>query len=282
MSRVDRMTAPPATSMEIVTIRGGVTELRRRWEAEDPWASLLIVHGLAEHSGRYRNVGARLAASGIDTHAFDLMGFGASGGTRADIAHWHTYLFQLSDNLARLLDRGLPRVVLGHSVGGLLTIDYAMSRHRQPDLVVLNAPAVDAVVPAWKRRASPILAGLVPTLTLANPIDPHQIFVDPATVAGYLADPLLERRTTVRLGAHLLNTMDRVTASVDRFTAPCLLTHGADDTLVPPATSVALGRLPNVERRLYPGARHASLQEPAGGMILDDIVAWIRAMTGNF
>jgi len=276
------MTAPPATSMEIVTTRGGVTELRRRWEAEDPWASLLIVHGLAEHSGRYRNVGARLAAAGIDTHAFDLMGFGASGGTRADIAHWHTYLFQLSDNLARLPDRGLPRVVLGHSVGGLLTIDYAMSRHRQPDLVVLNAPAVDAVVPTWKRRASPILAGLVPTLTLANPINPHQIFSDPATVAGYLADPLLERRTTVRLGAHLLNTMDRVTASVDRFTAPCLLTHGADDTLVPPATTVALGRLPNVERRLYPGARHASLQEPAGGMILDDIVVWIRAMTGNF
>ena len=276
------MTAPPATSMEIVTTRGGVTELRRRWEAEDPWASLLIVHGLAEHSGRYLNVGARLAAAGIDTHAFDLMGFGASGGTRADIAHWHTYLFQLSDNLAPLLDRGLPGVVLGHSVGGLLTIDYAMSRHRQPDLVVLNAPAVDAVVPAWKRKASPILAGLVPTLTLANPIDPHQIFSDPATAAGYLADPLLEPRTTVRLGAHLLSAMDRVNASVHRFTAPCLLTHGADDTLVPPATSVALGLLPNVERRLYPGARHASLQEPAGATIVDDIVAWIRTMTGDF
>ena len=275
------MTAPPATSMEIVATRGGVTELRRRWEAEDPWASLLIVHGLAEHSGRYRDVGARLAAAGIDTHAFDLMGFGASGGTRADITHWHTYLFQLSDNLARLLDRGLPGVVLGHSVGGLLTIDYAMSRHRQPDLVVLNAPAVDAVVPAWKRRASPILAGLVPTLTLANPIDPHEIFSDPAAAAGYLADPLLEPRTTVRLGAHLLSAMDRVNASVHHFTAPCLLTHGADDTLVPPATSVALGLLPNVERRLYPGARHASLQEPAGGMIVDDIVAWIRTMTGN-
>ena len=275
------MTAPPATSMEIVTTRGGVTELRRRWEAEDPWASLLIVHGLAEHSGRYRDVGARLAAAGIDTHAFDLMGFGASGGTRADIADWHSYLFQLSDNLARLLDRGLPGVVLGHSAGGLLTLDYAMSRHRQPDLVVLNAPAVDAVVPAWKRRASPILAGLVPTLTLANPINPDQIFNDPAFVAGYLADPLLEPRTTVRLGAHLLSTMDRVGASLDRFSAPCLVTHGEDDTLVPPTTSDALARLPNVERRLYPGVRHASLQEPVGGMILDDIVAWIRTMTDH-
>lgn len=275
------MTAPPATSMEIVTTRGGVTELRRRWEAEDPWASLLIVHGLAEHSGRYRDVGARLAAAGIDTHAFDLMGFGASGGTRADIADWHSYLFQLSDNLARLLDRGLPGVVLGHSAGGLLTLDYAMSRHRQPDLVVLNAPAVDAVVPAWKRRASPILAGLVPTLTLANPINPDHIFNNPAMAAGYLADPLLEPRTTVRLGAHLLSTMDRVAASLERFTAPCLLTHGEDDTLVPPATSDALALLPNVERRLYPGVRHASLQEPAGEMILDDIVAWIRTMTGH-
>lgn len=275
------MTAPPATSMEIVTTRGGVTELRRRWEAEDPWASLLIVHGLAEHSGRYRGVGARLAAAGIDTHAFDLMGFGGSGGTRADITDWHSYLFQLSDNLARLVDRGLPGVVLGHSAGGLLTLDYAMSRHRQPDLVVLNAPAVDAVVPAWKRRASPILAGLVPTLTLANPINPDHTFNDPATVAGYLADPLLEPRTTVRLGAHLLSAMDRVAASLDRFTAPCLLTHGEDDTLVPPATSDALARLPNVERRLYPGVRHASLQETVGGVILDDIVAWIRTMTDH-
>ena len=275
------MNAPPATSMDIVTTRAGVTELRRRWEAADPWASLLIVHGLAEHSGRYQDVGHRLAAAGIDTHAFDLIGFGASGGTRADIAHWRTYLFQLSDNLAGLLDRGLPGVVLGHSVGGLLTIDYAMSRHRQPDLVVLNAPAVDAVVPAWKRKASTSLAGLVPTLTLANPIDPYQVFSDPALAAGYIADPLVVPRTTVRLGAHLLATMDRVNASIDRFTAPCLVTHGEDDTLVPPATSLALARLPNVRRRLYPGARHASLQEPAGEMIVDDIVAWIRTMTGN-
>ena len=275
------MTAPPATSMEIVTTRAGVTELRRRWEAADPWASLLIIHGLGEHSGRYRNVGERLAAVGIDTHAFDLIGFGASGGTRADIEHWHSYLYQLSDNLAGLLERGRPGIVLGHSVGGLLTIDYAMSRHRQPDLVVLNAPAVDAVVPAWKRKGSPILAGLTPTLTLANPVDPHEIFNDPATAADFIADPLVEPRTTVRLGAHLLATMDRVNASIDRFTAPCMVMHGEDDTLVPPSTSVALARLPNVERRLYAGFRHASLQEPAGGMIVDDIVAWIRTMTDH-
>lgn len=273
------MTASPPTSMEIVTTRFGVTELRRRWEATDPWASVLIVHGLAEHSGRYDRVGTRLAAAGLDTHAFDLTGFGGSGGIRADAERWGSYLLQIQDNLGRLFDRRLPAVLLGHSIGGLLAIDYSMSRHRRPDLVVLNAPAVDAVAPAWKRKGAPILADLVPTLTLANPIDPHRIFIDPATAADYVSDPLVAPRTTVRLGAHILAAMDRVQATIDRFGARCLVTHGQEDSLVPPETSVALGRLPNVERRVYPGMRHASIQEAAGQPVVDEIVAWIRAQT---
>lgn len=275
------MTAPPLASLEIVTTRFGVTELRRRWEASDPWASVLIVHGLAEHSGRYEQVGSRLAAAGLDTHAFDLTGFGGSGGIRADVAHWGSYLLQVLDNLGRLFDLGIPVVVLGHSVGGLLAIDYAMSRHRQPDLVVLHAPAVDAVAPAWKRKSAPILANVIPTLTMANPIDPYRIFDDPAVAADYAADPLVVPRTTVRLGAHILAAMDRVQASIDRFGASCLIAHGQDDTLVPPATSEALGRLANVERRVYPGMRHASFQEAAGRPVVDEIVTWLRARTRN-
>ena len=275
------MTAPPPTTLEIVTTRFGVTELRRRWEAADPWASVLIVHGLAEHSGRYEQVGNQLAGAGLDTHGFDLTGFGGSGGIRADTADWGSYLLQVLDNLAMLFDRGLPVVVLGHSVGGLLVIDYAMSRHRRPDLMVLHAPAVDAVAPAWKRKAAPILADLIPTLTLANPIDPYRIFNDPAVAADYIADPLVVPRTTVRLGAHILAAMDRVQASIDRFGAPCLVAHGQDDTLVPPDTSEALGRLPNVERRVYPGMRHASIQEAAGRPVVDEIVTWLRARIRN-
>ena len=273
------MTTPPAAGMEIVTTRRGVTELRRHWPAAQPWASLLIVHGLAEHSGRYDGIGTRLAAEGIDTRSFDLVGFGGSGGNRADLEDWDSYRFQVLDNLAALFDRDRPVVLLGHSMGGLITLDYAMSRHRQPDLVVLNAPATDAAVPTWKRKGSPILAGLVPTLTLANPIDPRLIFNDPAHAAGYVSDPMVNPRTTVRLGAHLLEAMDRVNASLDRFTTPCLLTHGEDDILVPPEAGVALGRRPNVERRTYPGLRHASLQEPDGAVILSDIVAWVRDRT---
>ena len=272
--------ATNTSTMEIVTTRTGVTELRRRWPASDPWAAALIVHGLAEHSGRYERTGAHLASAGIDTHAFDLQGFGASGGRRADIDDWSTYLVQVLDNLVPLFATNLPVVLLGHSIGGLIAVDYTLSRHRQPDLVVLNAPAIGAVVPTWQRQGAPLLARLVPGLTLSNPIYPEEIFTDPEMVENYRTDPLALTRTTVRLGAIVLDRMERVGRSLDMYTAPTLVLHGGADSLVPPAVSVPLGERPTVERRVYPGIRHGSINEPQGLRLVDDITAWVRARIG--
>ena len=269
--------ASSVSSMEIVTTRSGVTELRRRWHASDPWATLLIVHGLAEHSGRYHRAGSQLAAEGIDTYAFDFQGFGASGGRRADIENWSTYLHQVLDNLVPLFRRRLPVVLLGHSIGGLIVADYALSRYRQPDLVVLNAPALDAVVPAWKRTGAPLLARAVPYLTLANPIDPVELFIDPDVAEDFRRDPLCLTRTTVRLGDIIFERMERVQRSLDVYDAPTLVLHGGADSLVPPQVSEALGKVPSVERRVYPTMRHASINEPKGKELVGDIAAWIRS-----
>ena len=263
--------------MEIVTTRAGVTELRRRWQASDAWATALIVHGLGEHSGRYERVGAQLASSGIDTHAFDLQGFGASGGRHADIDSWYTYIVQVLDNLAPLFTTGLPVVLMGHSMGGLITVDYTFSRHRQPDLVVLNAPAMDAVVPTWQRRAAPLLARVIPHLTLHNPINPGEIFADPSIADDYRADPLVLSRTTIRLGALLFERMERVRRSLDTYTARTLLLHGGADTLVPPAVSEPLGELATVERKVFPDLRHGAITEPEGVRVIEHIVSWVRA-----
>ena len=269
-----------SATIEIGTTRAGVTELRRRWRAKDPWAAALIVHGLAEHSGRYERAGAQLASAGVDTYAFDLQGFGASGGRRAYIDSWSTYLLQVLDNLVPLFATKLPVVLLGHSVGGLIVIDYTLSRHRRPDLVVLNAPALDAVVPTWKRAAAPWLAGVVPRLALANPIDPGEIFVGDEMAEDFRVDPLVLTHTTTRLGDMLFRRMERLGRSLDTYTARTLVLHGGDDTLVPPEISAPLEKLPTVERRVYPGVRHASINEPAGTQVVEDIMAWLRARIG--
>ena len=172
------MAANRSTS-EVFTACNGVRELRRRWRSPDPWAAALIVHGAAEHSARYERIGARLSAAGIDTHAFDLQGCGASGGRRADIDQWSTYLFQVRDNLASLLATNLPVVILGHSVGSLIAVHYTFSHLPQPDLVVLHAPAIGAVAPVGQRKLAPLLVRFLPRLTFANRIDPEEVFSDP-------------------------------------------------------------------------------------------------------
>lgn len=257
-----------------------MTELRRRWPASDPWAALLIVHGIAEHSGRYERTGARLAAAGIDVYAFDLQGFGSSAGRRADIGGLDDYRNQIFDNLVQPFASGLPAVLLGHSMGGLLAVDYALSRRRQPDLVVLSAPALDASVPAWQRRAAPLLARAAPRLALPNPIHPRELYVDPAMAEDYRNDPLVVTRSTVRLGALLFRCMEAAGRSLDLYRAPTLLLQGSGDTVVPPEAGAPLGRRPSVERRVYPGLRHGSINEPAGDRMVDDLAEWIKRRAG--
>jgi lysophospholipase len=72
--------------------RNDVPELVRTWEPDQPRADIVLVHGLGEHSGRYEAIGSQLSDAGFRVCAFDLVGFGASGGARGHIESWTPYL----------------------------------------------------------------------------------------------------------------------------------------------------------------------------------------------
>ena len=265
-----------ASTVEITTTRNGITELTRHWPADDPWATLVIVHGLGEHSGRYERTGSLFAEAGIDTRSFDLVGFGASGGSRAYLDRWSAYHEQVLDNLAPGFNSGLPTVLMGHSLGGLIVAGYTLSLHRQPDLVVLSSPALEAKVPKWQRTAAPLLSRLLPKLRMPNAIKGEQLSSDPAVGRDYFADPLVFTKSSTRLGALIFEQMAKVGRSLDAYHARTLITHGAEDTVVHPEFSEALGELPAVDRILYPDLRHETLNEPEGPEVVRDIVDWIR------
>ncbi len=265
------------STLGAVPARDGVVLRTRTWTPSGiPRARLLLVHGIAEHSGRYERTASLLAAGGLDVRAFDLRGFGGSGGPRAYVRRWDDYLDDVEDML-RALGDGLPVVLMGHSLGGLIALTYAMSRRPAPDLLVLSSPALDTTVPALVRAIAPWLSRATPMLKLGNGLRGEQLSTDPAVGEAYFADPLVVPRTTARLGAEMFAAMSRATTDLGSLRVPTLVTHGSADTIVPPASTASLAALPGVERRVYSGMCHETLNEPDGNLVVADILAWVTA-----
>lgn len=278
--------ADPATASTtgLVASRDGIPLLVRRWPAIGPGrATVLLVHGLAEHSGRYEGVGAQLAAAGLEVVAYDQRGFGGSGGRRADVERWSLSQDDLEDRLedVRRTSNGRPVVLFGHSLGGLLALGYAVADPPRPlpDLLVLSAPALDSTVPRWKRILARALGSIAPTVSVRNDFDGSVLSRDPSVGAGYLADPLNRHATTVRFGAASFAEQARVRAALGRLTVPTLVYHGEDDRLVPAMASAPLAAVPGVVRRTYPNLRHESHNEPEGPAVIADVIDWLRART---
>lgn len=253
----------------------------RHWpsEAGAPWASVLIVHGLGEHSGRYEHVGRRLASAGLDVHAVDLRGFGASGGRRAYVDRWSQFHDDVESRLreVRAAAGGRPVVLYGHSLGGLVTLGYVLTARPRPDLLVVTSPALDATVPAIKRMAARVLSRVLPRLEIRNGFDGSVLSRDETVGERYLADPLNHHGTTARLAGEALAEQARVRSNLADLAVPTLVLHGMDDGLVPPAASEPLAGLRTVTRRTYPGQRHELHNEPDWEAVVDDVVAWLRA-----
>ena len=272
-----------ASSPGTARTRDGLELRTYEWPAAgSARAHLLLIHGIAEHAGRYPHVASRLAIAGITTHAYDQRGFGGSGGHRAYVDRWSQYHDDLEDQLAaaRTRSSGLPVVLYGHSMGGLIALGYVLADPQRPlpDLLVLSAPAIDAVVPRWKRTVADLLASLAPRFAIANTFPKGALTSDAAVEAAYLADPIAVHRTTARLGVALFGEQDRVQRALVRgepLPIPTYILHGADDPIVPEWASRSLEGRPNVTRRVYPGLHHETHNEPSGPAVIDDTTRWI-------
>jgi acylglycerol lipase len=258
-------------------------ELRTvRWPAAGTTrAHLLLIHGIAEHAGRHAHVASRFALAGIETHAYDLRGFGESGGRRAYVERWSQHHDDLEDQLVaiRAAAGGLPVVLYGHSMGGLIALGYVLAERPRPlpELLVLSAPAIAAVVPRWKRILADVLGRALPRFEVANDLPVGGLSRDPQVEVAYRSDPLNVHRTTARLGRELFREQARVQvrlAQIRALPVPTYVLHGIDDPIVPVSSSASLEGRENVTRRVYPGLRHEMHNEPEADAVIGDTMAW--------
>lgn len=265
---------------ELVANREGATQLRRRWRRagdETPRSAVLIVHGIGEHSGRYDHVGRYLAEAGHDVVSFDNRGHGQSGGRRGHIDRFDEFLDDVEDRLVERRSLGVPVVLFGHSLGGLISSTYVVAGRPAPDLLVLSAPALGVVAPRWQRLAAPVLSRVGPRVFIPVDLEAELLTADVKVQEAYRDDPLRVAGATARLGSEIFSTMAATSKELWRIEMPTYVLHGDHDRLVPPAASAPLRGRVNVTYRLWPDLRHECLNEESYGQVLAELDTWLQA-----
>ena len=259
-----------------LTADDGTELFTRSWIPGDPRATVLIIHGAGEHCGRWDHVGHFLADRGLAVTAFDLRGHGESGGHRFHVDSFDQFVDDVA-TVAETLDDAVPWILYGHSMGGLIATLYLTSDHPQPDAAVLSSPALDDNLPGYLHLAGEVLGRVVPTLAIDNSFSAEQLSRDPAVGAAYFADPLVETKATTGIGRAGFAAQREANDRLDEISVPTLVFHGAEDALVPPSASAPLASVSGVQRKVYPGLRHETHNEPERDQVLADVADWIDA-----
>ena len=187
------------------------------WRPEiAPRASLAVIHGFGEHSGRYANVVSHFNPKGYAVYGFDLRGHGRSPGQRGHIDSWDEYRKDVKSflHLVNQHDPNLPLFMWGHSMGALIALDYLL--HNPEGLrgsIISGAPLAPVGVAkpllVWIAR---VLSRVWPRFSLPLGLDLQALSRNPEVVRAYEADPLVHGKTTVRWGTEILQVIEGVKA----------------------------------------------------------------------
>jgi acylglycerol lipase len=270
----------------------GVREVNiyyQSWLPEnEPKAALLIVHGLAEHSGRYGNVVNHLVPLGYAVYGIDHLGHGKSEGTRVYVERFDDYTNTLKVYFDKI--RGWqpdkPIFLVGHSMGGLIGAVYLLDYQAELAGAVLSGPAVKIpkYVTPFILFMGKMLSALVPKYGLL-PLEADGVCRDPGVVQAYVSDSLVHRgKATARLAAEMLKAMQTITAQAARITLPILIVQGSADRLVNPSGARMLyDAVSSVDKgiKIYDGFYHEVFNEPEHDKVLHDVEIWLEAHLGS-
>ena len=261
----------------------GVRLYEQSWLPEgEPRAGLVLVHGLAEHSGHYAAIAEEFTRQGYAIHAMDLRGHGRSEGPRCFIRSFSQYLDDLDVLTSCAVGRQpkKPWFLWGHSMGGLIAAVWTITRQPACRGLILSAPLLRAAVhvyPFLRRLAGP-LSRIFPRWRVVR-VNFGGISRDPQRVAEFQADPLVfHGRFPLRTIAEILRMTDFASGQRAAVCTPFLVLHGAADRLCDPAASRELytyAAASDKTLHLYEGFYHDVLREPEAAQVLADLIAWL-------
>jgi alpha-beta hydrolase superfamily lysophospholipase len=244
-------------------------------------AQIILVHGVAEHYGRYRRFEEFFAGRGIGFSMMDLRGHGQSEGRRVYVADFEDFLKDL-DLLVERVESHAHRIFLvGHSLGGVIALRYAQTRHPEfVGLVTSGAGLKASIVPPRPVFAVlELINKLYPATPVPGLVKPRQICRDQAVVRRYQTDPLVPKYLTTGFGLQALAAAETALDEADQIDLPTLIMHGGADEVADPQGSEELFRRLGVRDKriqIYAGLYHEIFNEPERERVLTDLYRWIE------
>ncbi|MDT7531002.1 lysophospholipase [Sphingopyxis sp. SE2] len=253
-----------------------------------PRAIVLLAHGYAEHAGRYEHVAKRLNDAGYAVYAVDHWGHGRSDGEGGYVPRFSAFLDGMAEllTLVEINHGDTPRLLLGHSMGGLIAALFLVERQQAFAAAALSGPAILPAEPpsrvtVWLSR---FLSRFFPRLGVLS-LDANGVSRDPAVVEAYRADPLVyEGKIGARLGKEFMDAMAVAQADAPKIRLPILIQHGEADRLTAPAGSRYLfANVASTDKalKIYPGLFHEIYNEPERDAVLGDLVGWFDTHVGD-
>ncbi|MCP4416185.1 MAG: alpha/beta hydrolase [Chloroflexi bacterium] len=249
---------------------------------DDPIATIVIVHGMGGHSGRYQYVVQALVGKGFAIYAADHRGHGRSSGKRMFVDSWSDYLDDLHIfvGMVREWQGERPFFLYGHSMGGNITLNYVLRHPDGYNGIIASAPAVGKLdIPPVLAFLSRLFSRLAPAMQMKTNLEVNDISRDPAEVAAYAADPLVQDIGTPRFAVELSSSAEWAMVHAAKFNPPLLMVHGDGDNIVNVSSSRKFfAKVQQQDKKLivYQGGFHESHNDIHRDQVVADIEQWLE------
>lgn len=258
------------------------------WQAENPRAVVILVHGFGEHISRYEHVAERFTAKNISVLGVDLIGHGNSTGKRGHVDSMNDFYGCIESmiNYIKQDAKDMPLVLYGHSMGGNIALNYQLSNKQSEFCCVL------ASSPWLKLKMQPsavqlflakTMNSIYPSLQQASDLDVKEISSVESVQEDYANDPLNHDRITVRLfneiykyGLHAIENAADINTLV-------LIGHGEVDAITSAdASKEFTANCPSASMKIWPGLRHEPHNEHNQDEVIDYYVEWVTSKLGGY
>lgn len=254
----------------------------RNWQTGgSPKGIVIIVHGLNSHSGYYEKFAVQLNEDDLEVYAIDLPGRGRSGGERYYIADYKDIITDIDQlvNIAGSAHPEVPIFLFGHSAGGVFASVYGIHYQDKLKGLISESFAFQVAAPGFALAIIKFLSHIIPHMRIVK-LNNKDFSRDKLVVEAMNKDPLLaNEKQATRTMQQLLLAAEYLKAEMHEIRLPLLILHGTGDNATKPeGSSYFMEHASSADKqlKLYEGHYHDLINDKYNGIVVRDIVRWLK------